>query len=528
MLACHLGAMLLLACAEKHPPYGGTLRIGYNGEPSIINPILTTDTVSLSLQNLLFNGLVKIGPRREMVPDLAEDWDVSEDGTVWTFRLKRGVKFHDGVECTASDVKFVYDKIMDPAIGSPCASDFRKVERIEVPDPYTFRIILKEPFGPLLYYLQVQIAPKHLLEGRPLREAPFNRHPVGTGPFRFSHRTSKEIILGAYEEHFDGRPYLDEIVVEIFPDFLSAWTALMQQKVDIIDFILPRDLALTRVDPAFQIYSYVSPFYYMVLYNLNDTLFSDKRIRQAFSCALDREETIRLALLGHGRVSTGPFEPDSWIYGDTGASSCSYDPRQAAEILTTAGWVDIDGDGLLEKDGRKLEFVLLLDNRDKVKERAALAIQQQFARLGVKMRAEIFDPLAFFTKLREGEFQAAFVQYNSGLDPDVVSRFWHSRAIGEFNFCAYQNHQMDRLIEEGRQTSDQDERRYIYQKIQSLLIQDCPATFLFFKEGSTVISSRVRGVQGFSPANIYSLVKEWYIPADVGDRPKTSSVLEGR
>ncbi|MDD5195934.1 MAG: ABC transporter substrate-binding protein, partial [Candidatus Omnitrophica bacterium] len=223
------------AVSKLRKPYGGALIWGTYHKPTRINPILTTHSVSAPLVQLIFNALVRINSKGEIEPDLATTWEVSENGLVYTFHLRKGVRFHDGKGCTAFDVQFTYDRILDPQVNSPFASTFQLVDKFETPDAFTFKVFLKKASVSFIYRMIRYIMPKHILEGKDLNKTDFNFHPIGTGPFKFKEWTKdNQIILEYNPDYFEGRPYLDKIAVKSYSDSRSLWTAFMRGEVDFV------------------------------------------------------------------------------------------------------------------------------------------------------------------------------------------------------------------------------------------------------------------------------------------------------
>ena len=485
--------------------YGGTVVIGNCSKPGIINPILTTGTISIGLLDLVFNKLVKINQEWEIEPDLVESWEVSPDGLIWTFHLRENVRFHDGTECTAEDVKFIYDMIMAPEVGSKLLSRLPPIEQLEVLDRYTVKVVLKEPYAPFLYFMRHSIAPKHLLENVDLQKTEFNRCPVGTGPFRLSEWTADDrITFVANEEYFDGRPYLDKVVVATYPDRPTLWAQMMKERVDVVPQLLVEDVSIVEADPAFEV----------LVYNLQDPLFADVRIRQAISYALNREDLIKIALLDYGKACAGPFYPNSWA-SNPGIEPYRYVPAKAAQLLAEVGWEDTDGDGFLERGGQEFKFVLLVPEGDPIRERAAKAMRLQLEEIGLKMEVDLRDLSAMLEEyLPDRTFQAALSTFTYGIDPDVASRVWHSGKIGRYNYSSYQNREVDQLFHLGRRTLDRGKRQKIYHRIHELIVQDCPAAFLLTEYAFAAIAARIEGAENISTMGILLSIKDWYVPRD--------------
>ncbi|MEK6590871.1 MAG: ABC transporter substrate-binding protein, partial [Nitrospinota bacterium] len=270
--------VFLISCQINNPhekrSYGDTIIIGEFKKFSLINPVLSVSSVTSHLESIIFDGLIKVDEKGEPKPNLADTWKVSEDGLRWTFYLKKGVRFHDGVELTAKDVAFTYEAAKNPKNKGRYLNFFKFVEDIRVKDKYTIEIILKRPYASFLYGLEVGILPKHLLEGKDLNSTEFNQNPVGTGPYRLYSWSENEIILKANEDYFNGRTFLNKIVIKIFPNQKVMWARLMRGEIDFSSLILPSDYEIIRSISSFKTRSILKPYYYMVAFNLTPPLSS--------------------------------------------------------------------------------------------------------------------------------------------------------------------------------------------------------------------------------------------------------------
>ena len=219
-----LPAILILAqisCSNREKqkpaiPFGDTLIIGHIGKASTLNPVLEYSGVSANVKDIIFDGLIRIGKKGEALPCLAVRWEKNEEGREWDFHLRKGVRFHDGQPFTADDVAFTFNLDIDPNIRSPYSQILSQIKKVRVKDLYTVTIRLTEPSTSFIYDLALGILPKHLLEGEDLRRTQFNYKPIGTGPFRLISLSPDKIELGANQDYFLGRPYLDGVVVKLF------------------------------------------------------------------------------------------------------------------------------------------------------------------------------------------------------------------------------------------------------------------------------------------------------------------------
>lgn len=492
---------------------GDSLLIGSFVEPTIINPILTHSSISAMLKGIIFDGLIRLDEKMEPAPHLAQSWENSQDGLTWAFHLRKNVSFHDGVELTAEDVKFTFEKIQDPSINSPYISIFKNFENVNVKDRYTVEINLRRPLPSLPFYLEVGILPKHLLMGKDLRKAKFNYHPIGTGPFRMGVWGEDEIVLSANEAYFNGTPYLNRVAVKFFNDQRVVWAELMKGAVDCVFPTYSKNYDIIEKIPDFKIYSFLDPYYYILTFNEENFLFEQKRVRQALNYAVDKERIVEKVLRAKGRVSSGTTYPLSWAFNSE-ISPYPYNPKEALKLLNEAGWQDTNGNQILDKDEKEFEFVLLFVEGDDVANGCALEIEQQLLDIGIRMRVSAL-PFAILYKefLLTKKFNASLLSIISD-DPDKNYAWWHSSQVnGGFNVFSYKNEKVDELLDKGRSTLDREQRKRIYHQFQREIHEDSPGIFLFWRDYMIGIHKRFKGVR-IGPAGIFNNINEWYVPKD--------------
>ena len=498
---------------KQEKPYGGTLVWGTRNKPSIINPLFTTSSVSMSLQDLIFNRLVRINSKGEIEPDLAESWDISPDGLVYTFHLRKGVRFHDGVECTAYDVKFTYDKIVDPIVGSQFRPLFEMVKDFRASDDYTFQVILRKPYVAFIYRLVREIIPKHLLERADLKTCYFNFHPVGTGPFKFKDWSGdNQIILEYNPTYFEGRPYLDKIMVKVYPDSRSLWTGLMRGDVDYTTFIEREDYEVIKSDPSFKSYAVPVDIYYAIFFNTADTLFSDKRMREAVTYGIDRKDLIERVAHGYGVECSGPFYPQCFGFNPQ-VFPYEYNPKKSQALLKEAGWKDEDNDGILEKEGEELNLKVLVDSRSDIFNRIIMVIRQQLQEIGVKTEIDLYDSEELLNEkaLKQIKAQAHLKLFLGGRTDDIEEE-WSSKSQRSGKFWIYRSEEVDRLFDSGAVTQNREEKQEIYRKIHKLIYQDQPACFLYFPFVFHVVSSKFENTKEYFTLSMPTYtMKDWYI-----------------
>ena len=499
------------------PSYGDALIMGSIGEPKRLLPLLASDSASATIAGFIFNGLLKYDKDGNLTGDLAQSWDIEKGGRVITFHLRKGVKWQDGAPFTAWDVLFTLQKLRDPKVATPYSGDYSEVKRAEVVDDYTFRVYYSKPFAPALSSWTMGIIPRHLLKGKDLNTTSFNRHPIGTGPYKLvKWITGQKLILEANPNYFEGRPCISRIVYRIIPD---TSTMFMELKANNLDYmgLTPFQYARQTNSPffkeRFRKFRYPSYGYTYLGYNLRLPMFKDRRVRQAITYAIDRKMIVDVVLLGLGRVSTGPFPPASWACNPY-VKPYPYNPKKAKRLLEEAGWRDTDGDGILDKNGKPFQFTIITNQGNLQRMATAEIIQYQLAQVGIKVKIRVLEWQAMLHAIMERNFQAVILGWSLGYEPDPYD-IWHSSKTGpgEFNFVSYKNPEVDRILEEARSTFDKKVRQKLYWKFHEIIAKDQPYTFLYVPDSLSILSARFKGVKPGKVGIWYNFTR-WYVPKD--------------
>lgn len=500
------------------PAYGDTMVEGTIGEPSNLIPLLASDGASHEVAGLVYNGLVKYDKDLNLTGDLAESWEVSPDGLIMTFRLRRGVKWHDGVEFTSRDVLYTYRVAIDPRTPTAYAEDFKQVARVETPDPYTFRAIYTRPFAPALPSWGMSILPAHLLEGKDITRSPLARHPVGTGPYRFKEWVAgQKLVLESFRDYFEGRPRIDRYVFRFIPDLSTMYMELKAGGIDMMGLTpvqYRRQTDTAEFLSRFNKYRYPASTYVYLGYNLKNPLFADKRVRQALTSAIDKDEIIQGALLGMGQVAHGPYKPGTWAYNPH-VRDFPYNPEKARALLAEAGWKSRDAGGILVKDGKPFRFTILTNQGNDQRLKTALIIQKRLRAVGIDVRIRVLEWASFINHfIDKRNFEAVILGWTITPDPDQFD-IWSSTKTGfkELNFIGFRNAEVDALLEKGRRTFDLRERRDCYYRIQEILAEEQPYTFLYVPDALPAVSARFRGIAP-APAGISYNFIHWYVPKE--------------
>jgi peptide/nickel transport system substrate-binding protein len=498
------------------PAYGDIMVRGDIGDASNLIPLLASDSPSHNIAGLVYNGLVKYDKDMKIIGDLAKSWDISAGGLVITFHLRKSVKWHDGQPFTAADVLFTYQVTVDPKTPTAYAGDFLKVKKAEVLDAYTFRVTYDKPFAPALISWGNAILPRHLLFGKDITKSPLSRHPIGTGPYKFKEWIAgQKIVLVSNMDYFEGRPYIDGFITRIIPDTATMFLELRAQGISMMDLTplqYTRQTENNLFKENFHKYRYLGFKYVYLGYNLKNPLFTDKRVRQAISYAINKEEIISGVLLGLGKPATGPYKPETWAYNGN-VKIYNYNPQKARLLLGEAGWKDTKGNGILEKDGKPFVFEIVTNQGNDTRQKCAEIIQRQLKEIGITVKIRILEWAAFVNDfITKRRFDAVILGWSISLDPDAYD-VWHSSktAPEELNFMSYNNPAADEMLEKGRSTFNQSQRKKYYDRFQEILAEDQPYTFLYVPEELIIISSRFRGIVPAPSGLDYNFIK-WYVP----------------
>ena len=534
LLGSLLGYLAFARVTVVVPDVGGTYIEGLVGNPQYANPILCQyNQVDRDLCSLVFNGLTKLNERGEAVPDLAEGWEISDDCLVYTFHLRRDVRWHDGVPFSADDVVFTIEAMQDPHYqGTPYLAElWRSVEVVKV-NSHTVELTLGEPFAPFLDYTTLGILPAHLLAQVPAESLPgdpFNRHPIGTGLFQVEEINAEHALLQASPDFYGPKPYLNKIEFRFYPNDGSVLSAYERGEVQGIGRVLPEDLAKVKASTGLKLFSARLTGYTLIFLNLKDLelpFFQEKLVRQALLYGIDRQKIVDRVLKGQGLIAHSPILPETWAY-DNDVARYKYDLERAKDLLAEAGWrtpthpsatigdtSGIDNEGVREKVGVRLAFTLLTDD-DPLHVELAEEIALQWKALGVKATPRTISSGLVGEFLCPRKFEALLIDLELHGDPDPYP-LWHSTQANDEgqNYAGFVNYEVDKLLEEARCTTDSGRRAELYHRFQQIFVDEVPSLLLYYPIYTYAVDEEVRGVQ-LGPMNDSSdrfrSVIEWYI-----------------
>lgn len=494
--------MVSIGCkGEENVKNENVLVYGSNDYTSINPALYEHGEINL----LLFNGLTSHDKDNNIVPSLAEKWEYDKENLTYTFYLRNDVKWHDGKAFTSEDVKFTYETILNPEVGSEIVSNYIDIDEIQIIDNNTLKIVLKNENVALLDYLTVGILPKHIWEGQDITTSEFNRNPIGTGPYKFSNwDEGQSITLIKNEEYFKSDPKIDKIIFKIVDDTKARVVQLKSGELDLAQ-VTPKDIDTFKGNNEFVIDVMKTSDYRGIMYNFNYPLFKENReLPNALSYAVNRKEIVDNILLGYGEVAYSPLQMGK--YNNPDIEKFDYNPNKTKELLEDAGW-KIGNDGIYEKDGTKLSFELVFMEGDQERLDISNFLSQELKKVGVDVKVVVNANI-------DWKNQGAFlVGWGSPFDPDNHTYKVFTTNGGD-NFNAYSNSKIDKLLTEARHIDVFEERLKYYKEFQEEMTKDMPYTFLAYIDAIYIAKSNIKGIStetilGHHGVGIFWNVEEW-------------------
>ncbi len=496
-------AAAVAPAAASQPRRGGTLNVGLPVDPGTMDTRLQNDTSAANINDLCYNGLVVIDANITPQPDLATSWE-TPDPTTYIFHLRQGVTFHDGSPLTAEDVKYTFETMVDPAFKSPRRSLYAPVQSVEVVDPQTAKFTLSQPYAPLLSYMDVGIVSKATAgqPGNTLSEA-----PMGTGPFKFtSWEKGNRIILGAFDGYHAGRPNLDGVVLQIIPDNGVRAVGIESGSLDLIQSPLNAE-DVNRLKTNAKIKTSQTTGLGITYINLNtgDPLLRDKRVRQALAWLTDRD-TIASTIYGNmDQPGKSSLLPGTW-FADDSVQGYGYDPAKAKTLLQDAGWAP-GSDGILQKGGQRFQLNLTTYN-DPNRMQLLQFLQNSWRQAGVDVNASYTEWPPFIDAVQNGKYQASIIGWLLLVDPDrAMYRQFSTK--GDSNWGKYANDQVDNLLQDARQKSDQATRKKGYADAAKLILDDSPYIYVTYQGYVAMTRDNVQGYVVNPSQSIKGIEKAW-------------------
>jgi peptide/nickel transport system substrate-binding protein len=501
------------------PAPGGLYAEGVQGEIKQLNPLYSPiNNAETSATSLIFSGLTKRTEGGKMEPDLAENWTVSEDKKIYTFHLRGGVKWHDGKPFTADDVTFTFSKIQDPYVASAYFNTWKGVE-VTATDEKTVVFALPDPYVYFLNQTNAPIVPKHLLEAVPtssFKSSEFSKTPVGTGPYTFKEfkelKNHQEVWLEVSADYHDRTPYIKQIAIKAYKNYSAVIEAYRYRSIMAIERLNSGEVERGSSLPNMAGYNLSIPEYDSLIFNLRSGLTQDKALREAVSLVIDRSEIIDEVYDGWATPVYSAVLP-----GTTGYSSqlkVSPDINVATQKLTAAGYVK-NAEGKLSKANQISTLRIVTDDSD-LKKKEAKLIAARLTLLGFEVSLESY-PFSTFIEdyVRTRNFDLLLITQSAGADTDLYS-FFHGNMKDDpgLNFSGLSLREVDKYIEEARNSQDAALRDAKYQAIAKIIAREIPVINICRPSYIFGASRDIQGIKEMKlaePKDKYTQIGNWYV-----------------
>lgn len=513
------------ANTELIPQSGGTYREAAVGQPHYLNPILAgASEMDQDITRLVYSSLFKFDSNLEIQPDLATRYELSENDTKYTIYLRSDARWHDGETVTADDVVFTLASIQTPEYGSPLRDAFQGVT-VEKIDDHTLSLKLKNPYAPFLASLTVGIMPEHVWANIPPKNAALAEQmlkPVGSGPYQFAESKTRrktgeitELSLIRNEGYYGPRQYIDNITFYFYSTHEEAVKALTSGQVDGIGF-LPLQLHDDVADrSSLSLHRLKMPQYFGLFFNpTHNPVLNDAGIRNALALATDRQTVVEEALRGEGEPLHLPIPLDTFAFNEE-IGAPTYDPEKAKQNLEDAGWKDVDGDGVREKDDQRLHLTITTTDWPEYVRTAEL-VQEQWQKIGVETQIQHYGAGTIQqTVIRPRDYEILLYGEILPAIPDPYP-FWHStqtRTPG-LNFAMFKDERVDKILEEARKTLDPGMRSEKYKEFQGIIMDLKPAIILYRPYYLFATKDNVRGVNANKAAitsGRFNNIEQWHV-----------------
>lgn len=532
LAAVFIGSFLLFLWQANNkisiviPERGGALKEGIIGTPRFINPLLAISDADRDMATLIYSGLMRPDNKGGLEMDLAEKYEISNDGLEYTFTIKPGSVWHDGEPITSDDIIFTVQQAKDPILKSAKRASWEGVTAEKI-DDRTVKFILEKPYTPFLENTTLGILPKHLWKEATsdlMSFSDLNINPVGSGPYKIKSvsRDSSGIIssavLEANKKFALGSPYIDKISIKFYPSEEKLINAYKNREIDGVSAVAPLMLEeIKRKDSNIKIFSL--PRIFGVFFNKNSAkIFAQKEVRQALEMATDKKKIIEEALKGFGTQLDCPIPPGT--IGALPKKNNTPSIDDAKKLLEKNGW-KAGNDGIYEKkisknETLRLSFSVSTSNVPELKNAAEL-IKSMWEKVGAAVEVKVFEIGDLNQNIiRPRKYDALLFGEVVGRDPDPFV-FWHSSQRNDpgLNIAMYTNITVDKLLEKARTISNEEERKEIYGQFQEEIEKDVPAVFLYSPYFIYIAPQSLSGMEGSesitTPSERFSQIYKWYL-----------------
>lgn len=486
------------APAAGEPRRGGTVTIAMEADIDNLDPQAGIGIVAHPLY-ALFDPLIEVTPDVQLAPALAVNWEALDD-TTYRYKLREGVTFHSGNPFNAEAVKGSIERFLEPGVPARDYNLLNMIDTVEVEDPYTVIFHLKRPFPAFPYhtgeFLSLIVDAKHANE---IGAAEYTLRPSGTGPFMLEKwEKNNQITLVRNPNYWqEGTPYLDRVVYKVIPDESTRIVALEAGEVDIVLGVAPTEVERLRQNPDIHIVERTTSRTVYLGFAYDEEPFNDIRFRQALAQAVNVDSIVEF--VQEGTVEKATTYYPSFIFGSAEGqikTTYGYDAEKAKTLLEEAGWVDGDGDGIREKDGKRLELTMTFPSAVlPAMRQTAEVIQQDLRDVGIDLKLDEREWAAFVGEWFEKKVQMYMMGVSATTGSLDVSFPNQWTTGGVWNASRYSNPEVDELFAEASKTLDDEKRRSMYQDLQQILAEDVAAVPLFHMRTYGAINRRVQNFE---------------------------------
>jgi peptide/nickel transport system substrate-binding protein len=506
---------------SEGPHQGGQVIVGVPTDISTLNEYQSAgETTEAAIIDLQFPSLMVEQPDYQLHPPsfgprLATSWEFSQDNRTLTFHLRDDARWSDGVPVTAEDVRFTFTVQKDKRVGSSGLEFKDFISDVEVVDPHTVRFHYTRVYPyQLMDANDGHIVPAHAWGKVPFdkwRNTDFEPIMVTAGPFRLAGHTPNQTLILDRDPGYWGkpRPYLDRLIFRVIPEMSSQLNQLMAGEVDLLMSVPPRDAQRIKDDPDLEIVRFPSRNWGFVGWNNRRALFADRRVRRALTLAINRKAAVDTVYHGFAHLARGPVLSSMWAF-NRNLPEPPFDPQQAAALLADAGWKERNAQGVLTRNGKPFVLDLAYPATNPIRAELAVLIQSDLARLGVSVRPLQMEFTAFVAAAENGQFDALLWAWDEATKVDLTT-LWctPSETAGSLNLVGYSNPEVDRLIAAAREEPDYTRSKVVLDRIQEIIVDDQPVTFMYEAEQLVGINRRIRGAD-INVVGVFFNIEEWY------------------
>jgi peptide/nickel transport system substrate-binding protein len=499
--------------ANIDPVSGGTLTVAVDSDPGTLNPVLRTTALAGSILGEIGEGLIEMNEQLDFEPGLAKRWIWSEDGKQLSYHLRTDYRWSDGEPFSAADVVATYELFTDDEVPTPWRSNFAQIESVSAPNDTTVVFRFLERSLENLFNSAFSILPAHIIDSLDparIEQWPINRMPVCLGPYRVAKWSANDRLILERNPAYSGtEPRLERIVFKVVPEEATRLLQLEIGEADMIESVPQKDISRLRNNPEIRLVDMGPRYMGYLVYNLKRRGLDDARVRNAISYAIDRRAFVDGLLFGYGQAIANPITPIvGWAYNDA-LTPHQRDPERARALLAEAGWVDTDGDGLVDRDGEPLRLEFKTRTGDPVRENGVLVIQSNLRDVGIDVRPRMMELSTVLGQVQDGDFDVYMGQVSGRLSPDLSNTF---STGGGYNWGGYSNARVDSLMAEARTAFSRDTAARLWREVQEILYEEQPQTMLYAKSPLVGLRRNIRDATPNFLTPYENLALWWRLP----------------